>query len=194
MAKISIRNAKFAKIGLQDMIMHVQRNSDKHFSKFVMAEIGSYVGDSTGIFAQSALQVHCVDPWENGYDENDPSSYKFDMSIIEAQFDALADEYYNIVKHKAYSVDGAKNFDDQYFDMVYIDGLHTYDGVIDDINAWFDKVKDDGWICGHDYGHKLVPGVKQAIDELLGEPKARFRDTSFAIKKKDTKKWISENS
>lgn len=177
--KISIRNATFAKIGLRDMIMHIQKTGGVHFSKFVMAEIGSYVGDSTEIFAECALEVHCVDPWKNGYDENDPSSYKFDMAVIEAQFDRLVERKANIVKHKMTSVEGAELFEDGSLDFVYIDGLHTYKGVIDDITAWKQKVKPGRWIGGHDYGHKLTPGVQEAVDELLGRPDARFRDTSW---------------
>lgn len=177
--KISIRNATFAKIGLRDMIMHIQKTGGIHFSKFVMAEIGSYVGDSTEIFSECALKVHCIDPWQNGYDENDPSSYKFDMAVIEAQFDELVSRKTNIIKHKMTSVDGADLFEDGSLDFVYIDGLHTYKGVIDDITAWKQKVKPGRWIGGHDYGHKLTPGVQEAVDELLGRPDARFRDTSW---------------
>jgi len=179
MDDISIRNAKFAKIGLQDMIMYIQKTGGIHFSKFIMAEVGSYVGDSTEIFSGCALMVHCIDPWQNGYDDNDPSSYKFDMSIIEAQFDRLVERKANIVKHKMTSAEGAQLFEDGSLDFVYIDGLHTYEGVIADITAWLPKVKPGMWIGGHDYGHKLTPGVKLAVDEILGLPDERFRDTSW---------------
>ena len=181
--KISIRNAPTAIPGLQDMIMYVQKTGGVHFSKFVMAEIGSYVGDSTQVFAVACKEIHCIDPWQNGYDDNDPSSYKYDMKIIEAQFDEVADRFHNVIKHKMTSVKGAEEFEDESLDFIYIDGLHTYEGVIDDIKAWVRKVKPDGWVGGHDYGHKLCPGVKQAVDELLGIPEKRFQDTSWVIKR-----------
>ena len=101
------------------------------------------------------------------------------MGIIEAQFDELVSRKTNIIKHKMTSVEGAELFEDGSLDFVYIDGLHTYKGVIDDITAWKQKVKPGRWIGGHDYGHKLTPGVQEAVDELLGRPDARFRDTSW---------------
>lgn len=182
MDKISIRNAPHAKTGLRDMIMHVQKGTGIHFSKFIMAEIGSFVGDSTEIFSECALKVHCIDPWLNGYDDNDPSSYRWPMDVIEKQFDELVARKTNIIKHKMTSVEGAKLFQDNYFDFIYIDGLHTYEGVITDINAWKNKLKKGMYIGGHDYGHKLCPGVKVAVDELLGQPEARFKEGSWLVR------------
>ncbi len=183
---ISIRNAKGAIQGLRDLIMYVQRTGGKHFSKFVMAEVGCFVGDSTRVWSECALKVHCIDPWKNGYDDDDPSSYRWDMKIIEAQFDdlVLTCPNQNIVKYKIDSVAGAKMFEDGFFDFVYLDGLHTYEGVKDDIAAWLPKVKPGMWLGGHDYKNKLAPGVAPAVDEVLGEPDQRFRDTSWIIRLK----------
>lgn len=176
--KICIRNAKFAKIGLQDLINYIGDTSD-----MVMVEVGSFVGDSTQIFARNFKTVHCVDPWENGYDdEMDPSSYTWPMSQVEAQFDELCQEFPNIIKHKMPSERGADLFEDESLDFVYIDGNHKYEFVKIDIESWFPKIKKTGWIGGHDYQHKWAPGVKPAVDEILGEPDARFRETSW-IKK-----------
>lgn len=53
-------------------------------------------------------------------------------------------------------------FDDQVFDMVYIDADHRQESVWQDINLWWPKVKRDRYLCGHDY-HNDWPGVKQAV-------------------------------
>jgi len=180
MEKISIRQAPFAKSGLSDLIEWVEKTTNREFKNFEMVEIGSFVGDSTEIFAQRCSLINCVDPWKNGYDESDPSSFTWPMSQIEAQFDELRKIYPNIIKYKMKSEFAALDFKDQSLDFIYIDGNHLYDFVKKDILAWLPKLKKPGVIAGHDYAHKLAPGVKPAVDELLGVPDKRFPETSWA--------------
>lgn len=66
------------------------------------------------------------------------------------------------------SVVAAKEVPDQTMDFVFIDAGHSYATVVEDILAWFKKVKVGGLLCGHDYGHPNHPGVKQAVDDVLG--------------------------
>ena len=68
------------------------------------------------------------------------------------------------------------NFDDNYFDMLYIDGDHSYEGCKRDLNVAIKKVKNGGWIMGHDYEMNMDKaktfysfGVKQAVDEFCKE-------------------------
>lgn len=53
-----------------------------------------------------------------------------------------------------------------YFDMVFIDAIHMYDAVKEDISLWLPLIRKGGILSGHDYG-LLYPEVKQAVDELL---------------------------
>lgn len=171
---ISIRNAKFAKIGLQDMINHIGDASKK-----VIVELGCYVGDSTEIFAKNFKQVIAVDPWQNGYDDTDAASYQHDMKIIEKQFDEMKNKYTNIKKIKMKSEDAIQLFRDNSIDVVYIDALHTYLGVKKDIATWESKIKPGGFLCGHDYQPRFS-GVIEAVNERK-KPDATFRDTSWLI-------------
>ena len=179
MEKISIRNATFAKIGLQDMIDYI--GGHINISKVIMAEIGSYVGDSTEIFARSVQKIYAIDPWKNGYDENDNASHQHRMEIIEKQFDkCIVNVYGNVTKIKGKSLESVLIFDDDYFDVVYIDGMHTYGEVKRDIQAWLPKIRKGGFICGHDYQGKF-PGTIQAVDEFK-QPDKIFRDTSWCVR------------
>jgi predicted O-methyltransferase YrrM len=63
------------------------------------------------------------------------------------------------------SVSAAAQVEDGSLDFVFIDGDHTYEACKRDIIAWLPKVKEGGWITGHDY--HVFPGVKKAVDELL---------------------------
>jgi predicted O-methyltransferase YrrM len=79
----------------------------------------------------------------------------------------------NIDIVRALSVEGASKFSDNTFDWVYIDADHSYNGCKDDLNAYKDKVKEDGYICGHDYlreGFELPGyGTNQAVDDFVSE-------------------------
>ena len=174
--KISIRNSKYAKIGLEDMCSYIG-----DMSNMIMAEIGSYVGDSTEIFANHVKGIICIDPWENGYDENDGASFQHKMFIIEAQFNLLLEKYDNIQKFKMKSEHAVQLFENNSFDVIYIDGLHTYEGVKKDIEMWLPKIKTGGYICGHDYESKHFSGVKKAVDEFFKIDET-FKDSSW-IKK-----------
>ena len=171
MEKISIRNAKFAKIGLQDMLDYIG-----HIG--VMAELGCYVGDSTEIFAKNVDTIYAIDPWVNGYDPDDDSSDKYPMEIVEAQFDELCKSHLNIRKIKMRSEEAIKLFNDNYLYLVYVDAIHTEQGVRADIELWLPKIKEGGWIAGHDYGNRHHKGVKPALDGFF-IPDKTFRDTSW---------------
>jgi predicted O-methyltransferase YrrM len=62
-----------------------------------------------------------------------------------------------------------KFFPNGYFDFIYIDADHSYNGVREDIKVWTPLVKEGGLIGGHDYGRVRWPGVKLAVDEKFGE-------------------------
>ena len=65
------------------------------------------------------------------------------------------------------SVDVARTFDDETFDIVFVDADHSEASVRRDVAAWLPKVKLGGIIAGHDYGSKNHPGVKIAVDDLF---------------------------
>jgi hypothetical protein len=178
--KISIRNSKYAKIGLIDLINYINKNSPIKTLEMTMVEIGSYVGDSTEIFSKSFKHVISIDPYENGYDNNDASSYTIAMVEVEKQFLELCKICPNITKLKMTSEEGAHFFvEDHIFDFVYVDGNHKDKFVEQDTKLWLPKIKRKGWIGGHDYNNKNAPEVKNAVDKILGSPDRLFLDTSW---------------
>jgi hypothetical protein len=176
--KITIRGAPNAKQGLIDLIDYI--NTFTNTKNLTLVEIGCYVGDSTEIFAQHFGTVHAVDPWANGYDNTDAASFMHPMSIIEAQFDSMAYLYPNIKKHKMPSMDFAKNSFPEKFDVVYIDGIHTYTGAKNDITLFRNRLKPNGFLCGHDFQNRF-PGVQKAVLEF-GQPDKTFKDTSWLFR------------
>lgn len=153
------------------------------FKKAVVVEIGSYAGDSSEIFAQRCGKLFCVDPWVNGYDENDLASTMNPMEEVEKSFDERMLPYANFTKLKMDSATAAMIFSNDHamVDAVYIDALHTYEGCKKDIELWKGIVKRGGFLCGHDYGGKNFQGVKQAVDEFK-RPDITFKDSSWLIR------------
>ncbi|MGH7801501.1 MAG: class I SAM-dependent methyltransferase [Thermodesulfobacteriota bacterium] len=76
--------------------------------------------------------------------------------------------------HHRDSVEALDSFTDQYFDWIYIDAQHTYDGVKRDIGAACRKIKSDGLLIFNDYTVwsyvEMQPyGVVAAVNELCIE-------------------------
>ena len=64
------------------------------------------------------------------------------------------------------SIQGADLFGDMSVDAVFIDGLHTYDGVSQDIQAWKHKVRLGGSLIFNDYQDTVAfPGISEAVQE-----------------------------
>jgi predicted O-methyltransferase YrrM len=61
------------------------------------------------------------------------------------------------------SVRAAVRIADSSVDWVFIDALHDYRSVRDDIRAWAPKVKPGGLISGHDYGRAGVTDAVLAV-------------------------------
>ena len=56
------------------------------------------------------------------------------------------------------------------FDIIFIDGDHSYEGVKKDIAVWKNRVNPGGIIAGHDYSnHPSKAGVVKAVNEEFGK-------------------------
>jgi predicted O-methyltransferase YrrM len=183
---LSLRNSKNAKIGLKDLCAYVKENSTIPIKKIV--EIGSFSGDSGLIFSEEFEHLTSIDQWKSGYDNTNfdlASNFSlYDMAEVEKEFDKQVGYKDNVHKIKSSSVEASQKFDNETFDMVYIDALHTYEGLKSDIMAWFNKIKKGGYLAGHDAFSKF-PGVTKLIMEVFGEPDQTFSDTSYCYKVTD---------
>jgi hypothetical protein len=54
--------------------------------------------------------------------------------------------------HRAWSPVALEQIADYTFDVAYLDGDHTFKGSYNDLTAVRPKIKDGGFICGHDFG------------------------------------------
>jgi len=176
--------------GLVDLCEYILDSGLAH--TLTMYEVGSFAGESAEIFSKYFQTVHCVDPWTS-----DPNicgliaACPFNCEDVQRSFDERAAKCGNLVKHVGYSIDVAKTVEDGSLDFVYIDGLHDYGSVKQDIAAWWPKVKVGGFIGGHDYHDVKMKSdfqVKMAVQAFLSEHDITtefhlFADTSWVIRK-----------
>jgi hypothetical protein len=117
-------------------------------------EIGSYIGVSTELFLLHCRAVTAVDPWDSS-GEGGPEQYR------EFMIRCRAYPHLEVCKGLSLNVMGVLNSRGSRYDLVYIDGDHSYDVVMADINDAAQLSK--GWIGGHDYQCPGTPDVERAV-------------------------------
>ena len=161
----------------------------------VGVEIGVWQGNSSALFLERCQFLHLVDPWSVDPYKVQPEyfqRYKVLVGSAEKQdFKTYYENVYESVKKrfaarpvKIHRRTSAEFFDtfDGLVDWVYIDGMHTFDGCMADLNGSLKIVRRGGFIFGDDYGTK--PGVAEAVDAFVAEnwfPLQVFAKTQFQI-------------
>ena len=131
-------------------------------------ETGSYRGVSTEFWALHCAVVVSVDPSP-------------DMAV-RRELHARLGHYPNVTLLEVTSPIATPEFG---YDLVYLDGDHSFDMVYREITTYLPLLAPGAWIGGHDYTDTPTPGdgVKKAVDELLGVPPYRFSDGSWLVYK-----------
>lgn len=176
--EIIAMRSKRGENGLHQLLDNINGNN------LVLVEIGSYAGESARIFAQSNKfkTIICIDPWKNGYDDNDQASSS-NMMLVEQKFDKTILPFKNILKFKGTLNDFIQS--NMYYeyngkiDIVYIDANHTYDGCKTDILLCQKYLAPKIAYAGHDYNSQRHTGVKKAVDEIFKQPTKVFIDKSW---------------
>lgn len=127
--------------------------ADKHNLSGV--EVGTFKGEFSReiLNHDNVINLYMVDVWRPL-----PREEYDDFSNHENYIDVYkeATENINDFVERAHMLRCRSNvacnlFADESLDFVYIDANHTYQGVKDDINCWYSKVKKGGIFFGHDY-------------------------------------------
>ncbi len=135
------------------------------YSRDIMVEVGSFLGRSAMVWAEYFNKVICIDPWEGNCGEE---SKRYERTL-ETFLENTA-RFNNVFPLIAKSEEAVDFFQDEFFDFCYLDALHDYDHVKQDITLWLPKVKRGGVIGGHDYNSRDFPGLIQAVKEIFGKP------------------------
>lgn len=137
-----------------------------------VAEIGIRVGVNFRQFIKHNPEVAvAVDCWEAGVlSRNDVGYTQPELERQYNEFMADLGSKPNVQTYREYSFDAVKHFPDNYFDCIYIDADHTYEGVLRDLKDWYPKVKKRGFLLGDDYVDRVAKsGVKFGVVEAVNE-------------------------
>ena len=121
---------------------------------------GAELGVQRGRFSSSMLSIwkHCseyvlVDIWAPQENYGDVAYVPFAKQ--EANFVATLKslEMFSskIVVCKNFTTVCARKYPDEYFDFIYVDARHDFEGVSIDLQDWWPKLKEGGIFAGHDY-------------------------------------------
>lgn len=135
-------------------------------------EIGTFYGANILSVAQTYglhndSKLYCIDPWE---DYDDYPEYKNQQSTIYNSFinnvekSGLKDK---IIINRGYSHSKIPNFPDEFFDIIYIDGNHEPEYVLEDAVLSFRKLKKNGIMIFDDYGWGGPDLTQKGIDGFL---------------------------
>ncbi|MDT3959794.1 class I SAM-dependent methyltransferase [Staphylococcus kloosii] len=137
-----------------------------------IAEIGVFEGKVTKKLLENLdiKQYWLIDPYKvySNYLDTKAEQTLLNQAYKNVQKNIL-NKYDNVTLIKDFSDKASEIISNNSLDLVFIDGNHDYDFVRQDIKLWYDKVKIDGILSGHDYDYPGIKGVKKAVDQLFGE-------------------------
>jgi hypothetical protein len=127
----------------------------KEFPNGKGVEVGTFKGEfSKEILENWEGTLYMVDVWRPLSDKEylDSSNHNnFENGVYSEAMKNISGHEDRAVMVRAASEIAANMFEDNSLDFVYIDANHAYDYVVQDINLWYPKVKEGGYLCGHDY-------------------------------------------
>lgn len=123
--------------------------------------VDPYLGDSTDFYTKSY--------WQNEVDCF--RIYKSSKEIFEKNGGIL----YKTTSEIFYNSLG----EDEYFDVIYVDGCHTFEDALWDMSRWFSKLRCGGMLIVDDYGNSDTPDVTRAMSEFIKLFKPCIDDISF---------------
>lgn len=135
-------------------------------------EIGVFRGKNAEVLRKEFPKAHLylVDPWkpDSPYLDSGSAVSKQQQIFNDAKtrtFDLFQnDPQVTIIEKPSFE---AAPLLPNALDLVFIDANHSYASVHRDILTYLPKVRPGGILSGHNYGRPRLPGVMQAVQELL---------------------------
>lgn len=134
-----------------------------------VAEIGIWKGELSRMIYPVVDRLILVDPLhvDNMTFEtytcrmNEPTKTQPELDAIH---NSIVHDMPNAEVFRMTSLEAVEKIEDASLDFVYIDAVHLYAYVYQDVKAWLPKVKPGGMIAGDDYN---LTDVGVAVDDLL---------------------------
>ena len=158
------------------------RNRSKFLEILPKNSVGVELGVFKGDFSKKILEIvqpeklYLVDPWWL----LGQKTWRFSLinrSVVSGYINVVKNFEDELVNGKVeIKVGFSKNvlgeFPDDYFDWAYIDSSHFYKETLEELEILKNKVKDQGYIAGHDWEpdpSRKHHGVYKAVNEFINE-------------------------
>lgn len=148
-------------------------------------EIGAHCGVNVVCVAASYAshpdsKIYAIDPWED-YEE-----YPEYKGVQKSHFDAFQHNIkeYPAIERKVKSLKGYSHeiiptFQNDFFDMIYVDGNHQPEYVLEDGVLAFRKLKSGGILIFDDYNFMGLDVTKRGVDAFLTAYRDRINYLGF---------------
>lgn len=160
--------------GLPNLIIRVLTARSIRSEHLEVLEVGTLFGCSVGAIYDVCVgnfkDIHLtvIDPFEGYYGQPlDPSTgISVTRKIFESNMRRLAipESEYSVIQGWSYEEDVVKRASERVYDLLIIDGDHTYEGVKRDYRLFRPMVRVGGYIVFDDY-QSVFPGIVGFIDE-----------------------------
>jgi predicted O-methyltransferase YrrM len=149
----------------------------------VIVEIGSWKGKSTvclglGSRRGASLPIYAVDPH---------ADYRFGDFKANVERAGISELVRPIA---SLSQPAADDFDEP-IELLFVDGSHEYDLVLEDFEKWVPKVVDGGWVAFHDT--TWTPGPRKVVGQAIYRSR-RFKDVEFVVGSTTVARKVVRNS
>lgn len=138
-------------------------------------ELGSWMGRSAAYCVVELInknklgKFYCVDTWNGGIEHR---GWKELATLEEKFYDNIKPIQQHITTIKSESWAASEQFKNQSIDFCYVDAGHTYECVIQDLQAWWPKIKSGCYFAGDDYT-KGWPEVCRAVEDFFKDMNMR---------------------
>jgi predicted O-methyltransferase YrrM len=157
-------------------------------------EIGAFHGANVisvaGTYcAHPDSRLYCVDPWQD-YDEY--SEYKNAQDTIYNTFlhnIEISGAKEKVIIRRGFSNIEIPKFEDDFFDIVYIDGNHEPEYVLEDAVLSFRKLKKGGIMIFDDYGWGGPDLTQRGIDGFINGYNKRIK----VLGMQETQMFVQKN-
>jgi hypothetical protein len=201
----SIRNKRYEILRKTYSIGFPSLKSRREIPYFLNAKkllgIGVEIGVKEGKFSEYLLstwegkKLISIDPWMTA----DADEYIDRANVSQVKHNDFYQEALDRLKKfgersqtlRKKSLEGALEIADESLDFCYIDARHDYKNVLEDLHAWYPKVKKGGVLAGHDYLDGMIEGTDFGVKKAVGE---FFVSMPFEVKstgEKDYPSWYA---
>ena len=140
----------------------------------IVAELGVEKGLYARYIADrnTPNELHLIDVWDEcpaPWPSREEQKSNYDKLVSDFKTEIKNKQ---VVVHKGDDLSYLDSFPDRYFDWVYIDTTHQYEQTLRELNLAAKKVKENGYICGHDFydsshARRYGFGVIKAVNEFV---------------------------